>query len=80
MTNEFKRELVGEREEDSEESEDDLQVLTAEDILKERQRVAKIVKKGVGYHWAAEEDIYGDEVVPGLDSNQYLESREKKHK
>ena len=73
MANEFKRTNVGAQEQDdSDESEDELQVLTAEDILKERQRIAKIVKKGVGYNWASEQDIYGDEVVPGMDSNQYL--------
>ena len=53
LTNEFKRENVGEREqEDSEESDEELQVLTAADILKERTRVAKIVKKGVGYNFS----------------------------
>ena len=73
LANEFKRTNVGVQEQDdTDESEDELQVLTAEDILKERQRIAKIVKKGVGYNWASEQDIYGDEVVPGMDSNQYL--------
>ena len=53
LTNEFKREMVGQREQDdSEESEEELQVLTAEDILKERTRVSKIVKKGVGYNFS----------------------------
>ena len=52
LANEFKRKNVGvQQQNDLEESEEELQVLTSEDILKERQRIAKIVKKGVGYNW-----------------------------
>ena len=68
LTNEFKRDNVGTQQQiDSEESEEELQVLTSEDILKERQRIAKIVKKGVGYNWVANGGNAGK-----LDSKQYL--------
>ena len=54
LTNEFKRENVGEREdEESDESEDEeLVVLTAAEVTTEKVRVAKIVKKGVGYNFS----------------------------
>ena len=64
--------MVGQREQDdSEESEEELQVLTAEDILKERTRVSKIVKKGVGYNFSG---------GTGWNPSTYQQSKEKKHK
>ena len=75
LANEFKRKNVGvQQQNDLEESEEELQVLTSEDILKERQRIAKIVKKGVGYNW-----VQGNNAGK-LDSKQYLQTKEKKNK
>ena len=55
LTNEFKRENVGEPEGDSSESEEEeLVVMTAADVASHKAKEQKHVKKGVGYNYAGE--------------------------